>query len=124
MLCDTMWPTANFASEILETAMHCFSGVRQTYETFNGVFAVTPDGMPLAGKISDGLYVAAAVWITHAAGISTLVADMVIGTEPGKKDIELQNAFDPKRFEGQDPGALRKQALATYNDIYNQVQSI
>ncbi|OBT52056.1 hypothetical protein VE04_07497 [Pseudogymnoascus sp. 24MN13] len=45
---------------------------------FNGVFAVTPDGLPVVGPVGDvkGLWVAAGVWVTHAMGVAGLVAKM------------------------------------------------
>lgn len=92
------------------------------YKPFNGIFALTPDSMPLAGAVPQipGLYVAAALWITHAAGVTRLIADIVAGTELSDDDKALRNAFDPMRFQGADAEVLRKKALGTYNDIYNK----
>jgi glycine/D-amino acid oxidase-like deaminating enzyme len=90
-------------------------------QVFNGIFSVTPDGMPLVGQIKDqeGLYVASAVWVTHAAGCAQLIADLV--NEKLKKEDEwLAKELDPRRFDGRDADGLEKQALGTYNDIYNQ----
>ncbi|OWZ32555.1 N,N-dimethylglycine oxidase [Cryptococcus neoformans C23] len=86
-------------------------------QKFNGLFSVTPDGLPLVGKIEDGLWCAVAVWVTHAAGCAGLLADMFLGTT-GERDAELRMALDPKRFEGE---GLENKALAKYNDIYNKV---
>lgn len=76
--------------------------------------------MPLAGKLAENLYVAAAVWVTHASGTARLVADMVAGKELGEEDRKVLEAFDPKRFGGMEEEGLKKKALGTYNDIYNQ----
>lgn len=84
-------------------------------QKFNGLFSVTPDGLPLVGKIEDGLWCAVAIWVTHAAGCAGLLADMFLGTAD-EKDVELRKALDPKRFEGE---GLESKALAKYNDIYN-----
>lgn len=112
-------------SEIISKAVEIFPNDEQRksknpFDAFNGIFSVTPDSMPLAGKLSDGLYIAAAVWVTHAAGIARLVADIVTGVELGTDDLELKTAFDPRRFDGDDEDVLKKRALSTYNDIYNQ----
>ena len=55
---------------------------------FNGLFAVTPEKLPLAGKLGgvDGLWIAAAVWVTHGAGTAKIVADLIMqeaGLETG-----------------------------------------
>lgn len=94
------------------------------YEAFNGIFALTPDSMPLAGAVSQipGLYVAAAVWITHAAGVARLVAGIVGGKGLRVEDEALKRALDPMRFRDEDTEVLRMKALRTYNDIYNKNQ--
>lgn len=98
------------------------SDSKNPHQVFQAAFSVTPDSLPLAGVVPEipGLYVAAAIWITHAAGVARLVADIVEGTELPEPDIEVVKAFDPMRFEGQDQDALKERALATYNDIYNK----
>ncbi|OBT65626.1 hypothetical protein VE03_05544 [Pseudogymnoascus sp. 23342-1-I1] len=88
----------------------------------NGVFAVTPDGLPIAGPVRgvEGLWVAAAVWITHAAGVAELVTGMVLGREDGgEEEVELRKALDPVRFEGREEEELKKESGGRYNDIYN-----
>ncbi len=93
------------------------------YEVSGATFALTPDGLPLAGKVPHmpGLFIAAAIWITHAAGTARLVADLVAGTATKEADVKILDAFAPMRFEGQDAAVLKKRALATYNDIHNKV---
>ncbi|SJX66675.1 uncharacterized protein SRS1_17152 [Sporisorium reilianum f. sp. reilianum] len=87
---------------------------------FNGLFSVTPDGMPLVGQLERGVYVAAAVWVTHAAGCARLVADIVDG-EVAQEDAWLVKELDPLRFvDGEDDEELCIKALGTYNDIYNK----
>jgi glycine/D-amino acid oxidase-like deaminating enzyme len=92
------------------------------YKPINGIFALTPDSMPMAGPVSKipGLYIAAAVWTTHAAGVGRLMADIVSGKELSVEDEVLRRAFDPLRYEGLDASSLRERALGTYNDIYNK----
>lgn len=88
---------------------------------FNGIFSVTPDGMPLVGKIreQEGVFVASAVWVTHAAGCAQLLADVMNG-DLKKEDEWLLKELDPHRFDGKDANVLEEQALGTYNDIYNK----
>lgn len=78
--------------------------------------------MPLAGAIPQisGLYVAAAVWIAHAAGVARLVADIVAEKKLNEEDKVRSEVFHPMRFEAQEAEILKERALRTYNDIYNQ----
>lgn len=88
---------------------------------FNGLFSVTPDGKPLVGKVSEGVYMASAVWVTHAAASAQLVADVMMdNVQDGDK--WLVQELDPHRFDGKDNNKLEADALGTYNDIYNKNQ--
>jgi sarcosine oxidase len=89
---------------------------------FNGVFSMTPDNMPLAGKVDsvDGLYTAVAVWVTHAAGIAKFLVDVIDGKTVDSKTSE---ALDPARFRGQDFAELEEKSLLGYNSIYKTVKS-
>ncbi|KAH7364854.1 N,N-dimethylglycine oxidase [Rhexocercosporidium sp. MPI-PUGE-AT-0058] len=114
-------------SAIHDSALSVFPHAAQRnsktpYKGFNAIFSVTPDSMPFAGAVPDirGLYVAAAVWITHGAGVGRLVADLVLGKKLAEEDLESLKAFDVMRFAGKDSEALKRRALATYNDIYNK----
>ncbi|KAL1961105.1 hypothetical protein VTO42DRAFT_3050 [Malbranchea cinnamomea] len=44
-------------------------------KSFNGIFSVTPDNLPFAGKAkaTQNLWLCAAVWVTHAAGTAKLL---------------------------------------------------
>lgn len=92
---------------------------------FNGIFAVTPDNLPFAGKAkaTQNLWLCAAVWVTHAAGTARLLAREMARAERGEHvesgDAELLKALDPDRFKGADMESLTRQALERYNDIYN-----
>ncbi|SPO49136.1 related to N,N-dimethylglycine oxidase [Moesziomyces antarcticus] len=90
---------------------------------FNGIFSVTPDGMPLVGQVGQGLFVASAVWVTHAAASAQLVADILTG-QLKQEDQWLAKELDPLRFTGKDASTLERTALGTYNDIYNKNASI
>ncbi|KAL3467774.1 FAD dependent oxidoreductase-domain-containing protein [Aspergillus heterothallicus] len=86
-------------------------------EKYNGIFSMTPDNMPLVGEIpaAKGLYMAAAVWITHAAGCAKFLIQMLRGEEV---DPAVRKALDPTRFEGHDLESLERESLHCYNSIY------
>lgn len=88
-------------------------------QAFNGIFSVTPDGMPLVGSTGyKGLYCAVAVWVTHAYGSAKLLAD-ILSKKLDEKDQWLVESLNPQRFEGQDKDTLKSKAASTYNDVYN-----
>ncbi|WVQ72892.1 hypothetical protein IAR50_002453 [Cryptococcus sp. DSM 104548] len=88
-------------------------------QKFNGLFSLTPDGLPLVGKVEDGVWCAVGVWVTHAAGAAGLLADQLLNG--GKEeDAELRKALDPRRFDGVE--GLEAKALGKYNDIYNKAE--
>ncbi len=94
-------------------------------QPFNGIFSVTPDNLPLAGKVSDvgNLWLCAAIWVTTAAGTAKLISSEVLrGGEGGVSagDEELLRALDPARFQGVEDVVLVAQALERYNNIYNK----
>jgi glycine/D-amino acid oxidase-like deaminating enzyme len=80
----------------------------------NGVFAMTPDNLPFLGQAAGrrGVWVAEALWVTHAGGAARLLADAIID------DADLPSVFAPDRFGGRDAHELRQSALRLYNDIY------
>ncbi|GKT56810.1 dimethylglycine oxidase [Colletotrichum tofieldiae] len=88
--------------------------------SFNGIFSMTPDNMPLAGPVQSvpGLHMAVAVWVTHAAGTAKFLTKVIDGEDV---DEETRNALDPERFRGQDYTALEKKSLLGYNSIYKTV---
>lgn len=88
---------------------------------FNGVFAVTPDGLPVAGEVKgvEGLWVAGGVWVTHAVGVAGVVGRMVLGVDGEGGEEEVRRALDPGRWEGKGGVELEKEAVGRYNDIYN-----
>lgn len=103
----------------------------QPDRAFNGLFAVTPDGKPLAGlcdstgSAADGinkgrarLYACAAVWVTTAFGTAQLIANEMHHDDDDEEHERLCLALDPHRFDHVDEDLLTQQALSTYNDIY------
>ncbi|CAG7919726.1 unnamed protein product [Penicillium olsonii] len=94
-------------------------------EPFNGIFAVTPDNLPLAGKVPDvaNLWICAAIWVTTAAGTAKLISREICreaGTASAPEDQPLLEAVAPARFQGIELNVLTQQALGKYNDIYNR----
>lgn len=93
---------------------------RFTVDTrLNGVFSMTADNRPLLGPAANtpGLWLAEAIWVTHAAGAARSLVQMM--TQPGGNPIvEGLEALSPDRFAGQDDHDLRDRALRMYRDIY------
>lgn len=91
-------------------------------KSFNGVFSMTPDNMPLAGKVDsiEGLYMAVAVWITHSVGVAKFLISIMDGEDV---DGQTQSALDPERFLGQGIEELEEKSLLGYNSIYKTVKS-
>lgn len=87
------------------------------FKLINGVFSVTPDNLPLLGPVPgvEGLWLAAAIWVTHAAGSARLLLQMLRGESC---DTDMAHALDPARFRDGDVQALHEKALRQYNDIY------
>ena len=83
----------------------------------NGVFSMTADNQPLLGAAADlpGVWVAQALWVTHAAGAARCLAAAMTGAEPPVSGLD---ALRPDRFAGQPDEQLRERALRLYRDIY------
>jgi sarcosine oxidase len=90
--------------------------------SFNGVFSMTPDNMPLAGKVDsvEGLYMAVAVWITHSVGVAKFLISIVDGEDV---DDQTRQALCPARFLGEESEELERKSLLGYNSIYKTVKS-
>ncbi|RMZ26140.1 hypothetical protein D0859_09807 [Hortaea werneckii] len=90
---------------------------QNTERKVNGIFSVTPDGLPLLGSTPGvtNCWLAAGIWITHAAGCARLLARMIQGED---YDTEVASALDPARFVGSNAKELEATALRQYNDIY------
>ncbi|KAJ5088066.1 hypothetical protein N7456_011682 [Penicillium angulare] len=97
---------------------------RNKYKPFNGIFSVTPDNLPFAGKVSgvSNLWLCAAIWVTTAAGTAKFITREILrdGDHATPEDEELRKALSPFRFQGMETYTLESQALARYNDIYNR----
>ncbi|KAL2880494.1 hypothetical protein SGCOL_004214 [Colletotrichum sp. CLE4] len=95
-------------------------GSEKESRSFNGIFSMTPDNMPLAGAVTSvpGLHMAVAVWVTHAAGTAKFLTGVLEGEEV---DRETLAALEPERFAGRDFATLEEESLCGYNSIYKTV---
>ncbi|MCI2421932.1 FAD-binding oxidoreductase [Saccharopolyspora sp. K220] len=86
-------------------------------ERLNGVFAMTPDNLPLLGAFPDiaGLWSAVAIWVTAAGGAARGLVELMCDEEPTIPDLDR---LRPDRFADQDPSDLETRALRLYRDIY------
>ncbi|MGP4018287.1 NAD(P)/FAD-dependent oxidoreductase [Saccharopolyspora sp. 5N708] len=86
-------------------------------ERLNGVFAMTPDNLPLLGAFPDitGLWSAAAIWVTHAGGAARGLVELICDQRSTFPDLDR---LRPDRFADQDPTELETSALRLYRDIY------
>ena len=90
----------------------------------NGIFSFTPDGMPIMGESSNvkGLWVAAAIWITHAGGVGKTMAEWMTS---GETEWDLREC-DIARFE---PHALKDRyvhlrSMQQYREVYDIVHPL
>ena len=87
---------------------------------FNGLMSFTPDGFPLLGESSRirGLWLAEALWVTHAGGAAEALADLMVHGESG---IDLHEC-DPERFD--DHGLSRAYARVRAEQAYREVYDV
>lgn len=85
----------------------------------NGAFAMTPDNLPFVGPHPNttGIWVAQALWVTHAAGAAAALANRINDT------ADLPHELAINRFDGSDTAALHSEALRLYRDIYAHARS-
>lgn len=90
-------------------------------EGINGLFSFTPDGMPLLGpsQAIDGLWVAEAVWITHAAGVGKAVAEWMVDGQPATDVHEC----DINRFERiqHAPAYVQQRGCQNFIEVYDVI---
>ena len=86
-------------------------------DQLNGIFSMTPDGGPLLGEIDEvaGLFLAEAVWVTHAGGVGRSAAQMLTGNTL----TQAVSKFDANRFSSYDIHQISEDALSLYNNIYH-----
>jgi glycine cleavage system T protein len=103
------------ATRVLMPRVHA-AGIE---ESFNGHFSFTIDGMPLLGESSHtrGLYLAEAIWVTHAAGSARAVVRQMLGQPTG---IDLGPAH-PDRFQPHHsaPMYVAERGATQYAEVYD-----
>ena len=90
----------------------------------NGLFSFTADGFPLIGEAAEvrGLWVAEAVWITHAGGVGEAVAEWMAEGDPG---LDLHEC-DLNRFPAHalTPAYVRARGAQQYREVYDIVHPL
>ena len=90
----------------------------QLEQSFNGVFAFTPDGYPLMGEHPElrGFWVAESVWVTHSAGVARALAETLVY---GASTVDSSPA-DLSRFHDVElaPEVYRARCEDSYRDVY------
>ncbi len=98
-------------------------GVPLVYR-INGMFSFTPDGLPLIGESLDvrGLWVAEAVWITHAGGVGRAVAEWMADGVPG---LDLREC-DWNRFpaHAHSRAYVRARGAQQYREVYDIIHPL
>jgi dimethylglycine oxidase len=93
-------------------------------EPMNAMFSFTPDGLPLLGpaKEVDGVWLAEAIWITHAAGAGRVVAEWIAENAPS---VDLREC-DVNRFEAHvaTPAYVRRRAATAYDEVYDIIHPL
>jgi len=112
------WPDEVFDPAVAKASMLLPAATHFTpHQRLNGVFAMSPDNLPLVGPMGDvdGLWAAQALWVTHAGGAAHALAQLITH---GKTDLSEIDQLSPGRFADQLPDELARRALRLYNDIY------
>ncbi|HEY2637752.1 MAG TPA: FAD-dependent oxidoreductase, partial [Solirubrobacteraceae bacterium] len=112
----------DFAGALAETARMLPSvGAAGIEHGINGLMAFTPDGAPLLGAVAEtrGLWLAQALWVTHAGGAGRAVADLMTD---GAIALDLHEC-DPNRFQahGTSRAWARARNAQSYREVYDVV---
>ena len=101
----------------------CLDGV-ELERKVNGMFSFTPDGMPLLGESPQvrGLWLAEAVWITHAGGVGKAVAEWMVDGSPSSDLREC----DISRFHpyAHTRSYIRTRSGQQYREVYDIVHPL
>jgi glycine cleavage system aminomethyltransferase T/glycine/D-amino acid oxidase-like deaminating enzyme len=92
------------------------AGIR---EAMNGLFSFTPDGMPLIGESREarGFWIAEAVWITHAMGVSRAVAEWMTSGAPSADLRECDvHRFEPYALS---PSYVMTRSCQAFREVYD-----
>jgi glycine cleavage system T protein len=87
----------------------------------NGLMSFTPDGFPLLGESGAvrGLWLAEAIWVTHAGGAGRVLADTMTHGEAG---LDMHEC-DPERFDdhGTSKAYARARGAQQYREVYDVI---
>jgi glycine cleavage system aminomethyltransferase T/glycine/D-amino acid oxidase-like deaminating enzyme len=90
----------------------------------NGIFSFTPDGMPIMGQSPKvrGLWVAAAIWITHAGGVGKTMAEWMTSgqTEWDTRECDIAR-FEPHALENR---YVHPRSIQQYREVYDIVHPL
>ncbi|WP_211241054.1 NAD(P)/FAD-dependent oxidoreductase [Pseudonocardia spinosispora] len=105
-------PAVDAAIDLLPSATR-FTPARRV----NGLFSMTADNLPLVGPAghTEGLWLAEAVWVTHAAGAARALVELMHGEQPSATGME---SLSPSRFDTVSAEELTRRSLTQYHDIY------
>ena len=103
--------------ESLDLSLFPFLEKTPVASRLNGIFSMTPDAFPLLGPLDgfDGLWLAEAVWVTHAGGIGKVAAELLLDGHSTTIDARQ---LDANRFATLSRSQARDRSLELYNDIY------
>lgn len=107
-------------------AMELLPALRDVELTYriNGMFSFTPDGFPLIGEAQDvrGLWVAEAVWITHAGGVGKVAAEWIA---EGAPSIDLREC-DLNRFpsHARTRSYIKARVAQQYREVYDIIHPL
>jgi glycine cleavage system T protein len=89
--------------------------------TLNGLMSFTPDGFPLLGETGSvrGLWLAEAIWVTHAGGAGKALADLMTH---GDSELDLHEC-DPERYDGHGLARpyWRARGAQGYREVYDVI---
>lgn len=85
-------------------AKEAMPGIRQAKlgHRFNGMFSFSIDGMPVLGESPlKGVWVAAAIWLTHAGGVGKVMAELMTygESEWDTRELSINRFIDCQRTE-------------------------
>jgi len=91
---------------------------------YNGMFAESPNGLPVMGPVEgfDGLWTAAAIWVTHAGGAAKALAEWMEHGVPRLDDGPIDLAHcDVNRFDDHEGSwdFARDIGAEEYRIVYN-----
>ena len=114
-----------FAESLIsvEELLPCLADA-QLFESINGMFSFTPDGMPILGESPQvkGFWTAEAVWVAHAGGVGKVLAEWMV---EGSTSIDVHEA-DITRFHPftSSTSYVRERSAQQYREVYDIVHPL